>query len=71
MDWVDKARRNGKRSGRGGKDKWTAHNETGNGTERAKTWLENGQSNGWDGNAEQATHEKTGKETDRTEALNE
>ncbi|XP_075247451.1 uncharacterized protein LOC142340645 [Convolutriloba macropyga] len=70
-DWVDEARRNGKRSGRGGKDGRTARNATGNGTELAKTRVVNGRRDGRDGTAERATHEETGNETDRTEALSE
>ena len=80
---MDKARRNG---GRGVKDGWTAHNKTGNGTERAKTRVGNGRRNGRDGNEERAKHKKrdgrdgnvgrrahdaTGKRTVRTEALSE
>ena len=49
------------------KDRWTAHNEKGNGTERTKTRVGNGRRHRRDGNAEQATHEETGNETDGTE----
>ena len=31
LNWVDEARRNGKQNGRGGSDRQTAHDETGNG----------------------------------------
>ena len=66
-DWVDEARRNGKRSGRGGKEGRTARNATGNGTELAKTRVGNGRRNRRDGNAERATHKVTGNEMDGTE----
>ena len=39
---MDESRRNGKRSGRGGKDGRTARNATENGTELAKTRVVNG-----------------------------
>ena len=64
---VDKARQNGTRNGRGGKDGRTAHNETGNGAERAKTRVGSGQRNGRDGNAEQEMPDETGNKTDGTE----
>ena len=66
-DWVDEARRNGKRSGRGGKERRTARNATGNGLELAKTRVGNGRRNRRDGNAERATHKETGNEMDGTE----
>ena len=43
------------------------HNETGNGTEQAKTGVGNGQRNGSDRNVERVTHEETANETGGTE----